>query len=545
MAYKLFSTGEVLTAANVNAYLMNQTVMVFASAAARTTALSGVLAEGMISYRTDAKVVEYYNGTAWISDASTTAIQNSLVTTKGDLIAASAASTPARLGVGTTNQTLIVDSTQTTGMKWAPSAQSTLSAKGSLVSASGANTLAELTVGTTNQTLIVDSTQTTGMKWAPSAQSTLSAKGSLVSASGANTLAELTVGADGTTLVADSSTSTGLRWQGSAIGKNVVFNSGYDIFQRTSTPTTGLTTTGAIAYTLDRWQAWTYGLGGSVVTSQQVTGDTTNLPFIRYCARFRRATGNTDTNTLVFGQVLENTDSARFIGQTVTMSFYARRGANYSQTANQLSAQLWSNTTTDASLNAVQSGSAVAVNNTVTLTTTWQRFQATGTVSSSATQIALAFLMTPNGTAGAADFFEVTGVQVELGSVATPFAKMGNGTVQGELALCQRFFVRFNPTSISDAPFGTGIFKTTTAAVHIMTLPVTMRAAPSTLFSAASTFYCWGGAGGGSPSAVGSGVNTTNIIELSATRTATTVGFASYIQALGSAVAYVDASAEL
>ena len=63
MTYKLFSTGEVLTAANVNTYLMNQTVMVFATAAARTTALSGVLAEGMISYRTDAKVVEYYNGT--------------------------------------------------------------------------------------------------------------------------------------------------------------------------------------------------------------------------------------------------------------------------------------------------------------------------------------------------------------------------------------------------------------------------------------------------------------------------------------------------
>jgi len=63
--YHLFSTGEVLTAANVDNYLMNQTVMVFASAAARTTALSGVVAEGMISYRTDAHVLEYYDGSAW------------------------------------------------------------------------------------------------------------------------------------------------------------------------------------------------------------------------------------------------------------------------------------------------------------------------------------------------------------------------------------------------------------------------------------------------------------------------------------------------
>jgi len=64
--YKLFSTGEVLTAANVNNYLMRQTVMVFADAASRTTALSGVLAEGMISYRIDSKVMELYNGTSWV-----------------------------------------------------------------------------------------------------------------------------------------------------------------------------------------------------------------------------------------------------------------------------------------------------------------------------------------------------------------------------------------------------------------------------------------------------------------------------------------------
>jgi hypothetical protein len=47
--YKLFNTGDVLTAAQVNTYLNVQTVMVFADSAARTTALSGVLAEGMMS----------------------------------------------------------------------------------------------------------------------------------------------------------------------------------------------------------------------------------------------------------------------------------------------------------------------------------------------------------------------------------------------------------------------------------------------------------------------------------------------------------------
>jgi hypothetical protein len=123
MTYRLFSTGEVLTAANVNTYLMNQAVMTFATAAARTTALSGVLAEGMVSYRTDAKILEYYNGSAWIADASTTAIQNSLVTTKGDIITATASSTPARLGIGNGTvgnipQNLLPDPAQSTGLRY-------------------------------------------------------------------------------------------------------------------------------------------------------------------------------------------------------------------------------------------------------------------------------------------------------------------------------------------------------------------------------------------------------------------------------------------
>lgn len=63
--YKLFNTGDVLTAAQVNTYLMQQSVMVFANSAARTTALSGVLAEGMLSYLQDTNAVEKYDGSAW------------------------------------------------------------------------------------------------------------------------------------------------------------------------------------------------------------------------------------------------------------------------------------------------------------------------------------------------------------------------------------------------------------------------------------------------------------------------------------------------
>jgi hypothetical protein len=68
--YKLFNTGDVLTAAQVNTYLNEQTVMVFASSAARTSALSGVLAEGMMSYLQDTNAVEVYDGSNWVSIGS-------------------------------------------------------------------------------------------------------------------------------------------------------------------------------------------------------------------------------------------------------------------------------------------------------------------------------------------------------------------------------------------------------------------------------------------------------------------------------------------
>ena len=64
---KVFSAGEVLTAVNVQGYLMDQTVMVFASDAARSSAIGTAISEGMMSYLADTNEVSVYDGTAWVS----------------------------------------------------------------------------------------------------------------------------------------------------------------------------------------------------------------------------------------------------------------------------------------------------------------------------------------------------------------------------------------------------------------------------------------------------------------------------------------------
>ena len=69
--FREFLTGEVLTAANVNSFLMNQSVMVFADGTARDSALGTAIAggnalvEGMLTYNVDASALQVYDGTEW------------------------------------------------------------------------------------------------------------------------------------------------------------------------------------------------------------------------------------------------------------------------------------------------------------------------------------------------------------------------------------------------------------------------------------------------------------------------------------------------
>lgn len=146
--YKLFNTGDVLTAAQVNTYLQEQVVMVFADATARTTALSGVLAEGMVSYLKDTNATEVYDGSAWVGignsgditgvtagtgisgggTSGTVTITNSMateITAAGDIIVGTGSGTFDNLPIGTTGQVLTADTTVSPyKVKWASASSS-------------------------------------------------------------------------------------------------------------------------------------------------------------------------------------------------------------------------------------------------------------------------------------------------------------------------------------------------------------------------------------------------------------------------------------
>jgi hypothetical protein len=297
-------------------------------------------------------------------------------------------------------------------------------------------------------------------------------------------LVDLKGGTTGQVLAKATNTDMDFTWttaggggSSNVAGKNGVLNSNFSIWQRG----TSISTTSA-GYSADRWYAQTAANG---TVSRQVTGDTTNLPFIQYCARVQRTAAATTVTDYAINQSFESVNSIPFAGKSVSFSFYARRGANFSSASNVLNVALVSGTGTDQNLVSGYTGQATAVNSTATLTTTWQRFTYTGTVATTATELAVNFYYTSSGTAGAADYYEVTGVQVEIAASASAYSP-NTSTQALELAACQRYFYML--ANGNGKVIGTAFAYSATQIGVVVNLPVQLRT-DATLISTTGTDY--------------------------------------------------------
>jgi hypothetical protein len=329
-----------------------------------------------------------------------------------------------------------------------------------------------------------------------------------------------------------------LRYTAGTVQVNPVLNSAFQVWQRG----TSIAGAGFKNYTADQWTLFRAG----TTISRQVTNDTTNLPFIQYCARVQRDSGTTGTSVNLLQNTLETINSIPYAGKTVTYSFYARKGANYSNASDNLVSAIYAGTGTDQALIDGFTGSAIVVQGTATLTTTWQRFSYTGTVASNATELGVQFNFTPSGTAGANDYYEVTGVQLDIGNVALPFRTYA-GTIQGELAACQRYYYRTTATASNTyTPFGTGAPNGSTAVWCYIQFPQTFRSAAASIDFANIGITNFGGTTY-AISAVAflgtrSGIQGAQIV---ATVTGATAGQFCFISSNSSATGYLGFSAEL
>jgi len=266
--------------------------------------------------------------------------------------------------------------------------------------------------------------------------------------------------------------------------KNLIINGGMEVAQRGTTMSNSTANTSY--HTLDRWQ--THGSGGTYNLSQQtMTAGTSNQTGGRSnFARFSVITGN---NNVSLRQCIEDVTIIPE-GSNVTVSFYAKGTAG--KVLNVFMQSLFG------------TGGSGSVSHSVTesdftLTTSWVKYNISFTMPSDfltgktigvGSFNRLQIRQPESDTSTTAYTLDITGVQVELGSVATDFEHRSYGE---ELALCQRYFVMAGLILASGTP---------SRYHNNINLPVDMRANPTIVTtydsgSGGSIHGTWGGPSSG------------------------------------------------
>lgn len=212
--------------------------------------------------------------------------------------------------------------------------------------------------------------------------------------------------------------------------RNLLVNGGFDVWQRGTSFTPSANTA---VYTADRFVIFRSVSGNH--TSTRVASD---LNGFNYFNRLGRATSDTATGALYAGASLEtSTMVVPMQGKQAVFSFYARKGAGYSATNSQLILYFEYGSGTDTGF---LTNLTTQVSQTFTLTSNWQRFYfVLPVIPSSTTAARYFFQYIPTGTATSTDYWDITGLQLEVNYQATPFEQRPIGV---ELALCQRYYWR-------------------------------------------------------------------------------------------------------
>jgi hypothetical protein len=297
------------------------------------------------------------------------------------------------------------------------------------------------------------------------------AKGDLTVGNGTNLSGILAVGSNGDTLVADSSTSTGLRYQTSA-NENACINGGMDIWQRGTSFTIAL---GVPQYTADRWTNY-FNNTGTIAQETTLKPDTSTFSL-------KITNTATSADNAIF-QLVEQQQMEQFRGKTVTLSVKLAGTVGLSPSIT----LAYSTTANDTLFNTNTQISAGSTINPAINASTFVTRALTFTVPTTAKQLRIGI---GTGSVVNTNVLYVAEVQLELGSVATTFKKSG-GTIQGELAACQRYFSRFasgadgtnEPVSIGQV-YGTG------GAAYNFQMIVPMRTTPTMTISSAGHFSTW------------------------------------------------------
>ena len=312
-------------------------------------------------------------------------------------------------------------------------------------------------------------------------KSIVDAKGDLIAATANDTPARLAVGSNGQILVADSSTTTGLRWQNDfAAGKNKIINGDFGIWQRgTSFTLATLPSYGAA----DRFLYWHNGSTAGTNTVSRETFTPGAAPVAGYESQFfqRVTTTTLGTSQTVFDSWQRVEDVRTFAGQSVTFSLWAKSSNSR-------------NLTLEVAQNFGSGGSAQVTTTILSATATtssWVRYSGTITMPSVSGKTigANSYLnMTIRfSTVVAGETYDIWGVQLEAGSVATAF-QTASGSIAGELALAQRYYWRTNAAT-AYAPHGQGGFVSAVLVNINLVNPVPMRVAPTSLDSSNITIY--------------------------------------------------------